>query len=123
MAPAFENPIQAKSYISNMDCFIGSRMHSTIASISSGVPTLPVSYSRKFEGLFETLEYPYIIHWNNSRLEEDIISFYGIRKNLKHMKEKVMHSKNLRDRMINDFSSDLKILISDGKILWNIPWK
>ena len=117
MAPAFENPIQAKSYISNMDCFIGSRMHSTIASISSGVPTLPVSYSRKFEGLFETLEYPYIIHVNISRLEEAIISVYGIRNNLKDMKEKVMHSKNLSDRMINDFSSDLKILISDGKIL------
>ncbi len=62
LAPAFDNPIQAKSYISNMDCFIGSRMHSTIASFSSGVVTIPISYSRKFEGLFGSLNYPYVIN-------------------------------------------------------------
>lgn len=117
MAPAFENPIQAKSYISEMDCFIGSRMHSTIAAISSGVPTLPVSYSRKFEGLFETLEYPYIIHGNDSTIEEAIVSIYGIKNSLKDMKEKVIHSKNISDRMIDDFRNDLKTLISDGEIL------
>lgn len=62
LAPIFEDPIQAKSYISNMDFFIGSRMHSTIASFSSGVITLPVSYSRKFEGLFGSLNYPFVIN-------------------------------------------------------------
>ena len=30
LAPDFKNPIEAKSYISNMDVFIGARMHSTI---------------------------------------------------------------------------------------------
>lgn len=62
LAPAFDNPIQAKSYISNMDVFIGSRMHSTIASFSSGVVTIPISYSRKFEGLFGSLNYPYVVN-------------------------------------------------------------
>ncbi|MCG4879037.1 polysaccharide pyruvyl transferase family protein [Amedibacillus dolichus] len=66
LAPAFKTPIQAKSYISNMDIFIGSRMHSTIASFSSGVVTIPISYSRKFEGLFGSLDYPYVI---NAKLE------------------------------------------------------
>lgn len=61
VAPAFNNPIEAKSYISKMDFFIGSRMHSTIAAVSSGVPTLPVSYSRKFEGLFNTVGYKHVI--------------------------------------------------------------
>ena len=49
-----------------MDIFIGSRMHSTIASFSSGVVTIPISYSRKFEGLFGSLDYPYVI---NAKLE------------------------------------------------------
>lgn len=62
LAPAFDTPIQAKSYISNMNIFIGSRMHSTIASYSSGVVTIPISYSRKFEGLFGSINYPFVVN-------------------------------------------------------------
>ena len=72
LAPPFETPIEAKSYISKMDCFIGARMHSTIAAFSSGVATIPFSYSRKFEGLFNTLGYYYVIHGNSDSLQEAI---------------------------------------------------
>lgn len=61
LAPEFRTPMEAKSYIANMDFFIGARMHSTIAAISSGVPTIPVSYSRKFEGLYGNLGYDYVL--------------------------------------------------------------
>lgn len=57
VAPAFNNPVDAKNYISNMDIFLGSRMHATIGGISSKTKTIPVSYSRKFEGLFNTINY------------------------------------------------------------------
>jgi colanic acid/amylovoran biosynthesis protein len=57
VAPRFASPSAAKSYISGMDFFCGSRMHACIAAVSSGVPTVPVSYSRKFTGLFESLGY------------------------------------------------------------------
>lgn len=57
----FDNAIDAKSYISSMNVFIGARMHSTIGSFSSGVVTIPISYSKKFEGLFGTLNYPYVV--------------------------------------------------------------
>lgn len=53
----FQGPIEAKSFISGLDMLIGSRMHSTIAAISSGVPVVPLSYSRKFEGLFGSIAY------------------------------------------------------------------
>ena len=49
----FKTAIQAKSYISNMDVFLGSRMHSTIGAISSGVATIPLSYAYKFEALYK----------------------------------------------------------------------
>jgi polysaccharide pyruvyl transferase WcaK-like protein len=53
--------MDAKGYISGMDFFIGSRMHSTIAAYSSGVPVVPLAYSRKFIGLFkDSLGYPYV---------------------------------------------------------------
>lgn len=61
LAPEFDNPMDAKSYISSMDLFIGSRMHATIAALTSNTPVVPVAYSRKFTGLFENVEYPYVV--------------------------------------------------------------
>jgi polysaccharide pyruvyl transferase WcaK-like protein len=57
VAPAFATPSEAKSYIAGMDFFTGARMHACIAALSSGVPVLPMAYSRKFAGLFGTLGY------------------------------------------------------------------
>lgn len=64
------DPIELKSYISGLDLLIGGRMHATIAAFSSGVPVIPVSYSRKFEGLYESLNYNYIIHGKLMSAEE-----------------------------------------------------
>lgn len=61
LMPRSESPIEVKSYVAGMDVFIGARMHSTIGAFSSGVAVIPVAYSRKFNGLFNTLEYPYYI--------------------------------------------------------------
>ena len=62
LAPFFSSPEEAKGYISGMDFFTGARMHSTIAAFSSGVPVVPMAYSRKFGGLFESsLNYPFMI--------------------------------------------------------------
>lgn len=61
-APDFADPIEAKSYIAGLDILVGGRMHACIAAHSSGVPVIPVAYSRKFAGLFEgILDYPHII--------------------------------------------------------------
>ena len=57
VAPRFEGPSEAKSYISGLDFFCGSRMHACIAAFSSGVPVLPIAYSRKFAGVFGSLGY------------------------------------------------------------------
>ncbi len=56
----FRDAIEAKSYISGLDLLTGSRMHATIAAFSAGVPVLPLSYSRKFTGLYATLGYPFL---------------------------------------------------------------
>lgn len=44
-----------KYLISQLDVFAGSRMHSTIASLSSGVPTLIIAYSEKGKALNDLL--------------------------------------------------------------------
>jgi polysaccharide pyruvyl transferase WcaK-like protein len=57
LAPAFTTPSDAKSYIAGLDFFMGARMHACIAAFSSGVPVVPMAYSRKFEGLFGSIGY------------------------------------------------------------------
>lgn len=64
-----DNPKKIKEIISTMDVFIGSRMHATIAALSSGVPTIPLAYSRKFKGVFELLDYQYTIDLEESEDE------------------------------------------------------
>jgi colanic acid/amylovoran biosynthesis protein len=56
-APEFGSPSAAKSFISGLDFLTGARMHACIAAFSSGVPVVPLAYSRKFNGLFDALGY------------------------------------------------------------------
>ena len=60
VASRFSSPSEAKSYISALDFFTGARMHACIAAFSSGVPVVPMAYSRKFNGLFHTLGYRHV---------------------------------------------------------------
>ena len=83
VAPFFETPIDAKNYICSLDFFMGARMHATIGAFSSNTPVVPMSYSRKFEGLFkDTLNFKYIVDMKNMSTErafEYIIHCYEIR--------------------------------------------
>ena len=113
LAPAFNTPIEAKSYISNMKIFIGSRMHATIAAFSSGVVTIPISYSRKFEGLFNSLNYKYVINGREETTEsayfkilqyiEDFEKLRNIQeRSLELIKEKnIIFSHSIRNVLVN----------------------
>ena len=113
LAPVFNTPIEAKSYISNMEIFIGSRMHSTIASFSSGVVTIPISYSRKFEGLFNSLNYDYVINGRTETTESayfkiiQYIENLDILRNIQAQSLEIIEEKNIvfsnsiRDVLIN----------------------
>jgi polysaccharide pyruvyl transferase WcaK-like protein len=69
LAPRFATPSEAKSYISGMDFFMGARMHACIAAFSSGVPVVPMAYSRKFAGVFGALDYPHTVDCTNETAE------------------------------------------------------
>jgi len=51
LIPPSYNAMEMKWIIGQLDLFLGSRMHSTIASLSSYVPTLSLSYSIKSKGI------------------------------------------------------------------------
>jgi polysaccharide pyruvyl transferase WcaK-like protein len=55
--PDFADASAAKSFISSLDFVVAARMHACVAALSSGVPVVPVAYSRKFAGLFGGIGY------------------------------------------------------------------
>ena len=89
ISPKFRTPMDAKSYISNMDCFIGARMHATIGAFSSGVAVIPFSYSRKFEGLFESLNYNVTISGTSLITDEAVRSTLSYVKEYKELQKMV----------------------------------
>lgn len=94
---AFNNPVEAKTTIAQMDVFIGARMHATIAAFSSGVPTIPIAYSKKFDGLFSSLGYNHvvdIIKLNTNKALEQIILDISNYKELRREVEKGMSIAN-----------------------------
>ena len=48
------NAMEMKWVIAQLDFFCGTRMHSTVAALSSGIPTTAIAYSGKTAGVFET---------------------------------------------------------------------
>ena len=86
LAPKFATPSEAKSYIAGMDFFMGARMHACIAAFSSGVPVVPMAYSRKFAGLFDALNYGYTVDCTTESaeaIEAKIIAAFENRAALK----------------------------------------
>lgn len=56
VSPDIPNERQVKWLISQSEWFCGTRMHATIAGLSSGVPTASIAYSDKTRGVFETCD-------------------------------------------------------------------
>ena len=116
-APAFLNAMEAKSYISNMDVFIGARMHSTVAAFSSKVAVIPFSYSRKFEGLYSNLGYPYVVHGCSDSTD------VAVQKTIEWIKERdklrfeVEACQEKMNQQLSEFKKQLFQLINEYKSL------
>lgn len=85
LAPKFATPSEAKSYIAALDFFMGARMHACIAAFSSGVPVVPMAYSRKFAGLFDALGYPFTVDCTTDSaeaIEARILALFQTRERL-----------------------------------------
>lgn len=99
LAPAFATPSQAKSYIAGMDFFMGARMHACIAAFSSGVPVIPMAYSRKFAGLFGSIGYDHTVDCTSETSEtikSKIIAGYDNRTELTQQTITALHTGKTR---------------------------
>lgn len=115
LAPFALGPIEIKSYIAGMDFFMGARMHATIGAFSSGVPVVPMAYSRKFNGLFvDTLQYDAMVDMktmNNNLILSEITKNYANRSNLKEM---------INERMTGIVAERRKMLVEDLNSFFNL---
>ena len=85
LAPDFASPSEAKTFIAGLDFFMGARMHACIAAFSSGVPVVPMAYSRKFAGLFGSLGYDHTVDCqgeSNAAILEKIAAAFEAREAL-----------------------------------------
>lgn len=57
--PWLDDAAEAKGVISACSFFVGTRMHSTIAALSSAVPCVAVAYSPKYHGVFASAGLPH----------------------------------------------------------------
>ena len=64
---------QIKGIIGLCDFFIGSRMHACIAALSQNIPTVGLAYSKKFYGVFESLDAQKFTIDMRQRNQEEII--------------------------------------------------
>jgi polysaccharide pyruvyl transferase WcaK-like protein len=94
VADPFKSPVEAKTFISQLDLLIGSRMHATIAALSSGVPVVPLGYSDKFTGLFRGLNYPWLADLRTAS-ETDVIDLLEeVIGNLDYIRERAAHARD-----------------------------
>ncbi len=78
---------QIKGIISQLDFFVGSRMHSCIAALSQGVPCVGVAYSMKFKGVFESVGMEdWVVdgrHLDEMHAIERVVELYGSRESVR----------------------------------------
>lgn len=108
----FKTASEAKSYISAMDLFSGARMHSTIGAISSGVPVIPVAYSRKFNGLYDTLKYPYLIDAKEKISEKEAVDkFMKYYSEINKMQQAVLVAKTVYSEGLKKYKEKLSMVL------------
>ena len=115
LAPRFESPIDAKGYIAAMDLFSGARMHSTIGAISSGVPVIPVAYSRKFNGLYGSLQYQWLIDAKSDMTVDDAVkTFFEYRDRICDLCQSVSLAKEIYTHKLNNYKKELALVIQSA---------
>lgn len=112
-APIFDNPISAKSYISQMEVFIGARMHATIGAYSSGVSTIPFAYSRKFAGVFSDLQYDYVVDGRQLSTEEAVSKTLDLVAEKAVLKRSIDFGKEYIDKQLNAYINKLTELLKN----------
>lgn len=111
MGPRFVSPMEAKSFISTMDFFVGARMHACIAAFSSGVPVIPMAYSRKFNGLFGSLEYSHVLDCLKISTDQGFQMLTNALDKLDELEDEVKRGNRLAQAKIEAYTEGVSALL------------
>ena len=103
-----------------MELFIGCRTHSTIASLSSKVPTLSIGYSMKAQGINKDIfgHHDWLIPLGELRpelLTEKVTALLNTRSEVREHLEAIMPSYKQKARMAGQYLKEL--LSQDSELL------
>jgi colanic acid/amylovoran biosynthesis protein len=112
VSPVFLNGVEAKTFIKKMDFFTGARMHATIAAVSTGVACVPLAYSKKFSGVFGTLNYPYTIDLRSGAADTLVSEILTCFENRDELKQCAIEAKISSDELLNPYREYIKELIN-----------
>lgn len=107
-APAFEDPLETKNYFAGMDIVTAARMHASIDAFSSSVPVVPFAYSRKFEGLYGSLDYKYIVDGCRDSTATALKKTIEWIEKKDELKASVISAEKIVDEKMRMFVDDLK---------------
>lgn len=107
----FTTPMEVKSHIARMDGFIAARMHAAIGAFSANVACVPFSYSRKFEGLFDSLGYGRVIHGCSDTTESAVEKTLDWIEKHGELKKEVIACNRLASEKTKQLKDNLKKLL------------
>ena len=112
IAPAFADPRNAKSFISTLDFFVGTRLHACIAAFSSGVPLLPLAYSPKTTAVFRSLGYPVAADMTRASVEATMALARDAFSRRSELRVTVDAGNDLAQRRLAAYVEDLATLLA-----------
>jgi polysaccharide pyruvyl transferase WcaK-like protein len=113
IAPEFTSPVEAKTFIAGLDVLVASRMHATIAAVSSGVPAIPLAYSRKFNGVLRSVDYPLIRDLLSDDVDTIIHSVEQALDNLSELRAAAANSSAIAQSKLERYQTYLTELLID----------
>ena len=87
-------------------------MHATIAALSTGVPVIPIAYSRKFKGLFNNLDYPVCVDLQILNTEQAFEKIKEYLENYNELLEYTNVSKQKADIEYSKLCLEMRKIIS-----------
>lgn len=116
----FETVLDVKNFISSLDILIAARMHASIGAFSSGICSIPFSYSRKFAGVYGDLQYDYVLDGERLETEKAIsvtIEYINDYKHISSVSRKCMEKvKRENDNFIKNLYQCMGVNIGEGNI-------
>lgn len=113
LLPGFDNPISAKTELAKMDIVIAARMHASIGAFSSGVFTIPFSYSRKFQGYYGMLEYPIMVDGTSDTTNVSVQKTLTYVERYNEYKEQLKKSQMLAQDKLDRFYDQVCLMLKE----------